>query len=365
MKWSVNMKIYKVGGCVRDEILGRKSTDVDYVVVGASEEQMLSNGYRKVGNSFPVFLHPETKDEYAFARKERKTGPGYSGFETVVSGVTLEEDLARRDLTINSIAMNDSGEYIDPFNGISDIQDRILRHTTSAFEEDPLRVIRLARFRASLDFKIHPTTFSLAMKMIERGDLDELSDERIIAEIIKVAQYGSWEVVYDFFFCLESMGALWQVKFFREHIDRSVVGILKNKRGFSDVVDIDILFAIIMSKKAEEETRFTSTASQIRRVATKLQIAYATGTVADLYEFAIANRNWGQKIVDLHQLIFLMSGEFSVDRLECMNDTMRSVLYVDANYVQEMNDNSLVGRQIGEELRRVRIAKIYEHMSQN
>ena len=361
----MTMKTYKVGGCVRDEILGRRSTDVDYVVVGASEEQMISEGFTKIGASFPVFLHPDTKEEYAFARKERKTGPGYAGFETVVNDITLEEDLARRDLTINSIAMNDSGEYIDPFNGVSDIQDRILRHTTSAFEEDPLRVIRLARFRASLNFNIHPTTFSLAMKMIERGDLDELSDERIIAEITKVAQSNSWSTVYDFFFCLESMGAMWQVRFFREYIDGSVVNTLKQKQGSQQSVEINILFALIMSKKAEEETRFTSIASLVRRAAVKLQIAYNTGTVADLYEFAAVNRIWGQRIIGFNQWQLLLVGSFSVERIELMKRSIYSTLDVDNSYVQKLNGNSLKGREIGEELRRVRIAKIYETMIQN
>lgn len=356
------MQTYKVGGYVRDMILGRDSSDVDYVVVGASEEEMRQNGFVKVGSSFPVFLHPVTKEEYAFARKERKTGPGYAGFETVVNGITLEEDLARRDLTINSIAMNDSGEYIDPFNGVSDIQDRILRHTTSAFEEDPLRVIRLARFRASLNFNIHPTTFSLAMKMIERGDLDELSDERIIAEIIKVAQSNSWSTVYDFFFCLESMGALWQVRFFREYIDGSVVNTLRQKRHSPQSVDINILLALIMSNKAEEETRFTSIASLMRRAAVKLRIAYNTGTAADLYEFAAVNKIWGQRIIDFDQWQLFLDGSSSFGRIELMQRSIHSTMEVDSSYVQKLNGNSLVGREIGEELRRVRIAKIYETM---
>ena len=143
------MKIYLVGGACRDELMGLTPKDLDYVVVGSTPEEMISVGFQKVGADFPVFLHPETKDEYALARTERKSGTGYNGFECEWEGVTLEEDLGRRDLTINSIAKDlETGEYIDPFNGIKDIKNKVLRPTTEAFKEDPLRVLRAARFMA-------------------------------------------------------------------------------------------------------------------------------------------------------------------------------------------------------------------------
>lgn len=181
------MKIYAVGGQVRDEILGRKIHDRDYVVVGSSVEEMLSLGYTQVGAAFPVFLHPETKEEYALARTERKVGKGHKGFETFFSpDVTLEEDLARRDLTINAMAKDiETGEIIDPFNGQKDLQDKVLRHTTDAFMDDPLRILRMFRFYSQLGegWTINPDTYSLAFK--NRSRLSEISAERKWKEMEK------------------------------------------------------------------------------------------------------------------------------------------------------------------------------------
>src|SRR3979409_2162047 len=143
------MKTYRVGGSVRDELLGLPVQDHDHVVVGSDPAQMVEHGFRPVGADFPVFLHPETHEEYALARTERKTGPGYKGFAFhTAPDVTLEQDLARRDLTINAIAKDEQGRLIDPFNGVADLKARVLRHVGPAFAEDPVRVLRLARFNA-------------------------------------------------------------------------------------------------------------------------------------------------------------------------------------------------------------------------
>lgn len=175
-----------VGGAVRDHLLGIQSRDRDYVVVGSSPEEMIANGFSKVGASFPVFLHPETGEEYALARTERKTGVGYHGFDTTYdSSVTLEDDLMRRDLTINAMAMTDNLQIIDPFNGIKDLQDRVLRHTSEAFADDPLRVLRLARFAARYDFAVAPETMQLAIKIVRSDELSSLPRERFWAELYK------------------------------------------------------------------------------------------------------------------------------------------------------------------------------------
>lgn len=182
------MKTYLVGGCVRDELLGLEPKDRDYVVVGSSPAEMLSLGFKPVGESFPVFLHPETNEEYALARVERKSGSGHTGFDVFFdSSVTLEEDLARRDLTINAMAKDvETGEIIDPFDGRGDLENRILRHVGKAFEEDPLRVVRLARFFGRYhDFTVDPFTAELAKTMVQRGDLNELSHERFMLEFEK------------------------------------------------------------------------------------------------------------------------------------------------------------------------------------
>lgn len=186
------MKTYLVGGAVRDTLLGLDPKDLDYVIVGATPEDVdnLVNfqGYQQVGVDFPVFLHPVTGDEYALARVERKVGVGYNGFETFTSpDLTIEDDLRRRDLTINAMAMDlESGEIIDPFGGQDDLKNGVLRHVSEAFAEDPLRVLRVARFQARYGFDIHTSTLSLMAKLVHAGELDHLTRERIWVEFEKL-----------------------------------------------------------------------------------------------------------------------------------------------------------------------------------
>ncbi|ROH93150.1 multifunctional CCA addition/repair protein [Stagnimonas aquatica] len=180
------MKRYLVGGAVRDALLGLQAREQDWVVVGASPEDMVAAGYRPVGKDFPVFLHPETKEEHALARTERKSGRGYHGF-TFHTGpeVTLEEDLIRRDLTINAIARDDDGRLVDPYGGQRDLQARVLRHVSPAFAEDPLRVLRLARFAARfapLGFSVAPETLALCRRLVNEGEIDHLVAERVWKE---------------------------------------------------------------------------------------------------------------------------------------------------------------------------------------
>ena len=179
------MKIYKVGGSVRDMIMDRPIHDTDYVVVGSNTEEMISLGYTPVGKEFPVFLHPKTKEEYALARTERKVAPGYKGFIVHSDpSVTLEEDLSRRDLTINAMAMDANGNIIDPFNGQKDITHKIFRHVSDAFREDPVRILRVARFSARYtDFSVAPETMALMKEMVQSGEVDALVPERIWKEL--------------------------------------------------------------------------------------------------------------------------------------------------------------------------------------
>jgi tRNA nucleotidyltransferase (CCA-adding enzyme) len=181
------MKVYCVGGAVRDELLGLPIKDSDYVVVGSTPQAMLDAGYKPVGKDFPVFLHPKTHDEYALARTERKTGAGYKGFVLHASPeVTLEEDLARRDLTINAIAKDADGKLIDPFNGVADIKSKTLRHVSAAFAEDPVRILRAARFAARFtDFTVAPETLALMRQMVAAGEVDALVSERVWQELAK------------------------------------------------------------------------------------------------------------------------------------------------------------------------------------
>lgn len=181
------MDIFLVGGAVRDKLMGIPVKDNDYLVVGSTPEEMIKLGYKPIGKDFPVFLHPTTKEEYALARTERKVGKGYHGFEFYASpDVTLEEDLKRRDITINAIAMDDDGNLYDPFNGIEDIKNNCIRHVSDAFSEDPLRVLRVARFKAKYKtFKVDSSTKKLLAQIVKNDEIESLSAERILTEILK------------------------------------------------------------------------------------------------------------------------------------------------------------------------------------
>ncbi|SFC14621.1 tRNA nucleotidyltransferase (CCA-adding enzyme) [Marinospirillum celere] len=203
------MQIYLVGGAVRDKLLGLPVKDRDWVVVGATPEQMQAQGFKAVGKDFPVFLHPKTQEEYALARTERKQGRGYKGFVVAADpSVTLEEDLLRRDLTINALAETAQGEIIDPFGGQQDLQQRLLRAVSPAFAEDPLRVLRTARFAArfaDLGFTLEPETQALMRKLVDQGELAFLTGERIWLEMDKALSTSQPGV---FFAVLEQVGAL-------------------------------------------------------------------------------------------------------------------------------------------------------------
>jgi tRNA nucleotidyltransferase (CCA-adding enzyme) len=203
------MRVYLVGGAVRDALLGLGVKERDWVVVGATREELLRAGFNEVGREFPVFLHPESKEEYALARLERKVAPGYRGFAVEFGPeVTLEQDLSRRDLTINAIAQSADGTLIDPYHGQRDIQERILRHVSDAFVEDPVRVLRVARFAARfapLGFKVAPETLALMRTMTEGGEIDALIAERVWAETQKAL---SQPAAGEFFKVLRACGAL-------------------------------------------------------------------------------------------------------------------------------------------------------------
>lgn len=207
------MEVYLVGGAVRDSLLGLPVTERDYVVVGATEQEMLDAGYRTVGKDFPVFLHPETQEEYALARTERKTSPGHTGFVCYASpDVTLDEDLLRRDLTINAIARSGSGEIKDPLGGQADIASKSLKHVSDAFLEDPLRVLRVARFYSRfyhLGFTVHPDTTALIVRMVKEGQITELTPERIHGELDKALNTKDPAVFFDYLHQVGAHDFLW------------------------------------------------------------------------------------------------------------------------------------------------------------
>jgi tRNA nucleotidyltransferase (CCA-adding enzyme) len=203
------MKVYLVGGAVRDQLLGLSGQDRDWVVVGATPEEMTARGFKPVGADFPVFLHPQTKEEYALARTERKSGRGYKGFTVYAApDVTLEDDLRRRDLTINAIAQDEAGALVDPFHGAEDLRAGVLRHVSDAFSEDPVRVLRVARFAARFHargFRVADETLALMRTMVVSGEVDHLVPERVWAELERALNESTPSV---FFTVLRDCGAL-------------------------------------------------------------------------------------------------------------------------------------------------------------
>ncbi|MFW0055574.1 MAG: multifunctional CCA tRNA nucleotidyl transferase/2'3'-cyclic phosphodiesterase/2'nucleotidase/phosphatase [Coxiella endosymbiont of Dermacentor silvarum] len=201
------MRIYLVGGAVRDELLGLLVKEKDWVVVGATPEEMITRGFKPVGKEFPVFLHPQTHEEYTLARTERKTAKGYKGFSFYTTpNVTLEEDLKRRDLTINAIAKTPSGKLIDPYGGQQDLKNKILRHVSPAFQEDPVRILRLARLATKFpEFSIHPETLDLMKEMTNKGEVNALIPNRVWQELVRAIAN---KAPTRFFTVLHDCGAL-------------------------------------------------------------------------------------------------------------------------------------------------------------
>ena len=232
---TATLKAYVVGGAVRDRLLGLPVQDHDWVVVGAEPEDMLKLGFKAVGKDFPVFLHPQTREEYALARTERKNGQGYKGFSFHTSpDVTLEEDLIRRDLTINAIAEMPDGSLIDPYGGQRDLADRVFRHVSPAFTEDPVRILRIARFAARFsDFSVAPETLALMRSMVDAGEVDHLVAERVWQEIARGLMYARPSRMFE---VLRQCGALARLlPELDDHLLR-VRGTRQQARGEADLV---------------------------------------------------------------------------------------------------------------------------------
>lgn len=266
------MKVYLVGGAVRDQLLGYPIKERDWVVVGATPEQLQEQGYQQVGRDFPVFLHPQTKEEYALARTERKSGAGYYGFQCDFNPhVSLEEDLLRRDLTINAIAMDTNGQLIDPYNGEPDIKAKLLRHVSPAFVEDPVRVLRVARFAARyyhLGFRLADETRALMHDMVRRGELSHLVAERVWQEWSRSLEEKDPEV---FISILRACGAL---KVVIPEID--VLFGVPSPRKYHPEIDsgIHTLMALKVAAKLSDDPmiRFATVVHDLGKGATPLEI---------------------------------------------------------------------------------------------
>ena len=241
------MKIYLVGGAVRDKLLGIPVKDRDYLVVGSTPEEMIELGYKPVGKEFPVFLHPKTNEEYALARTEKKVSKGYHGFEFFADpAVTLEEDLKRRDITINAIAEDEDGNIFDPYSGVEDINNKIIRHVSDAFIEDPLRVFRVARFSARFkDFNIHQDTLKLINIIVASGEIKSLSVERIYSEILKGLEEEHAAKMFLFF---QQSGVLNEIlpEFSDSNMNLYLCNLLIAIKMFSNSIKAESKFLMIL-----------------------------------------------------------------------------------------------------------------------
>jgi len=266
------MQVYRVGGVVRDKLLGIKSKDIDWVVTGSTPEEMISDGYRPIGKDFPVFLHPESKQEYALARTERKISKGYAGFNfNTDPEITIEQDLARRDLTINAIAQDEQGNIIDPFNGQQDVKDRVLRHVSDAFVEDPVRVLRVARFAArfhSLGFSIAKETKQLIKQIADSGELNALVAERVWVEMDKALAESDPQVFFTSLRECEVLSTLFP------EID-NLFGIPQTAK-YHPEVDTGIHVMMVLKKTAElnfdNEIRFAALTHDLGKANTPANI---------------------------------------------------------------------------------------------
>ncbi|OCG19926.1 MULTISPECIES: CCA tRNA nucleotidyltransferase [unclassified Gilliamella] len=245
-------KIYLVGGGVRDRLLHLPVADHDWVIVGATPDELLALGYQQVGKDFPVFLHPDTKEEYALARTERKFGKGYTGFICDFGKeITLEQDLMRRDLTINAIAMDENGNIIDPYHGVDDIKHKILRHISPAFREDPLRILRVARFAArfhQLGFIVAPQTLELMKQMVSAGEVSYLTPERVWKETEKALSTLNPQIYFQ---VLQQCGAL-KLLFPSLGLSTDIINALKKSALLTD--DLTIRFAVLCAQLPNKST---------------------------------------------------------------------------------------------------------------
>lgn len=290
------MRKYLVGGAVRDTYLKRPVSDQDYVVVGATPQEMLDLGFEQVGEAFPVFLHPETGEEYALARIERKTGAGHTGFETVFdSSVTLADDLYRRDLTINAMAIDmETADLIDPYGGLKDLKAKVLRHVGPAFSEDPLRVVRLARFKARFTedgFTVHPDTMALARQLVVSGELNELSAERFAAEVVKVLHTCTPKGCKVFFDMLDELDFSRHVTFFRG-VDLPQAGTFAKALclGVAREVQPALIAAMIYTDEARAEKLGGSLAVKLQSLLHMMRTR--TVTVQLVYDVLRASGAW-------------------------------------------------------------------------
>jgi len=350
------MNVYLVGGAVRDRLLGLPVQERDWVVVGSTPEDMLELGYRQVGRDFPVFLHPQTSEEYALARTERKTGPGHTGFVCHAGPeVTLEDDLLRRDLTINAMAEDAAGELVDPFGGRADLEAKLLRHVSGAFVEDPLRVFRVARFAAQLPgFEVAPETRELMRRMARNDELAELAAERVWQEAHKAL---GRQAPARFFGVLDETRALapWFAEM--EGIEVSFPAPLDSpETRFGALAwHLDPAAVTALCERLKAPNRFQRLAELVASHG-RLLAGWQAADAADVLEaLHTAGALRGQR--DLRPLLDTVAACAEVD-LGTLGDLIEALAAVDS---RPFRDQGLTGKAIGEAMHRARLDLVAAH----
>lgn len=355
------MKTYLVGGAVRNELLGLPVIERDYVVVGSTEKDMLDAGFTRVGRDFPVFLHPVTKEEHALARTERKTGPGHQGFVCdATPSVTLEEDLLRRDLTINAIAQDTDGSLIDPFEGLQDLKRKVLRHVSDAFTEDPLRVLRVARFKATLNhlgFNVDSGTNKLLEDMVHQNLLDELAPERIFAELVKALKTDSPGVFFEYLVSINAHDALWP------EITMDAIARL----GTLSTTSHEIRFISLAAYTDDEKVKALCSRLKCSRHLTDLSLMLARHLpvwrtlpemspteIYDLLELLDAFRR-AERFTPFNQIAELVTTDNLAERWQAFIDIASDV-------TSKSIPDDIVGPAIGQAIRSARIAAITQSL---
>lgn len=375
------MKIFLVGGAVRDKLLNLPVKDHDWVVVGSSPEQMTNQGFHPVGQDFPVFLHPDSKEEYALARTERKSGHGYSGFVFhTAPDVTLEEDLIRRDLTINAMAQDDHGHIYDPYGGRKDLEHKLLRHVSPAFQEDPLRILRVARFAARfhhLGFRVAPETLDLMTSMVKRGEASYLVPERVWQETTRALSEPAPEIFFEVLSNCHAMNVV--MPEWVPHLRENSTGIRALRTAATQQTSCDVRFAVTFAP--EKELSGDLLTALVKRLKTPSQFAELASLTfrhsAYLIEHAEA------KTAEQWMTLFENTDAFRrTERFEaflrassCIAETQeRTFSESDQNRIKSLltlclsiNAKEIVargfkGKAVGEELRKTRVLQMQKQL---
>lgn len=359
------MKVFLVGGAVRDKLMGVPNNDKDYLVVGADYAELLKRGFKNVGESFPVFLHPETGDEWALARTERKTGKGYTGFETYFGeDVTLADDLMRRDLTINAMAEDaETGELHDPFGGKADLEAKLLRHVSNAFKEDPLRVVRLARFYARfVEFDIAMPTLRFAQQVVYSGEMDSLSNERFWSEMNKAMEQSPDPI--RFFGALYKFGVFQQVKFFNSiwgEVDQFTVTTVWSKvLDALQSVDSTQRMKMFVALTAKPDAVFQAGSSELTNLFELVQFAKTARQDSrnDLLDLAVKAKAFGENLSFVNEFVQVLKvAQAGYVKLNVQADQFERAV-IAARKVTSDPFRHLEGKAIGYAMRMARLDAI-------